>query len=237
MATSNQAQPGILKKSNKKVAIISFVLIFLFMAIASSFNSNSGNVKIREIYYPDTEGNIMQGMLYIPKGVSSAKPAPAIVNMHGGGDYMQSVGNFSIELSRRGYVVLSVNAYGSGSTDYVTGNVSSNAGDKSSSALRNDGGATVALEQLMSYNFVDKNNIGLIGHSMGGSYIANAALAHPNNVKAIMPWGSGSFIDMMKINDSGKFTFNVGYINAQNDEMVIFATRLRNTGGNCSEPC
>lgn len=145
--------------------------------------------------------------------------------MHGGSDYLQMVGNYSIELARRGYVVLSVDAYGSGGSDYVSG-VASNAGGSGgeNTALKMDGGVSTGIEQLLTYDFVDQDNIGMIGHSMGGTYVANAALEYADHIKAIMPWGSGSFVDMMKASDPADFTFNVGYINATSDEMVYYAT-------------
>jgi len=220
-----------MKNTSKIIMVVSLVLVFVFMSLAAYFNSGNGTVTIRDVYYPDAEGNILRGQLFIPEGVSSSNPAPGILNMHGGGDHLECVGNFSLELARRGYVVLSVDAYGSGFSDRVATNVTAGAGsgNKDSSALQQDGGATVGLMQLFSYDFVDQDNIGLIGHSMGGTFIANAALAYPDKVKAILPWGSGSFIDMLKLHESSEFTFNVGYINAQYDEMVIFASHLRET--------
>lgn len=217
-----------MKKSKKSslAAVISLVLVFVFMAVASGFNSDWGKVEISDIYYPNSEGTMIHAQLYVPDGVSSANPAPAILNMHGGSDYLQMVGNYSIELARRGYVVLSVDAYGSGSSDYVSG-VASNAGGsggETNTALKMDGGVSTGIEQLLIYNFVDQDNIGMIGHSMGGTYVANAALEYADNIKAIMPWGSGSFVDKMKASDPADFTFNVGYINASSDEMVVFAT-------------
>ena len=215
-----------MKQKSKLVLVISLILIFVFMGIASGFNSAWGNVTVSDIYYPNSEGGLIHAQLFVPKNASSAEPLPAILNMHGGSDYLQTVSNYSIELARRGYVVLSVDAYGSGNSDYISGAVASNsgAGKTSNSALKMDGGASLGIEQLLSYKFVDHDNIGLIGHSMGGTYIANAALDYADNVKAIMPWGSGSFVDKMKSTDSSEFKFNVGYINAKCDEMVVFAT-------------
>lgn len=216
-----------MKKSRKNslIAIVLVILVFVFMSIAAGFNSDWGKVEITDIYYPNSEGTMIHAQLFVPDGVSSSNPAPAILNMHGGSDYLQMVGNYSIELARRGYVVLSVDAYGSGSSDYVSG-VASNAGGSGgeNTALKMDGGVSTGIEQLLIYDFVDHDNIGMIGHSMGGTYVANAALEYAEHIKAIMPWGSGSFVDMMKASDPADFTFNVGYINAKCDEMVYFAT-------------
>lgn len=213
-------------KSQKKRSVysmlLSLVLVFIFMTIASGFNSDWGNVTVRDVYYPSSEGTILHGQLFVPKGVSSSNPAPAILNMHGGSDYLQTVSNYTLELARRGYVVLSVDAYGSGSSDFISNKVSStkDSPGQNNSALKMDGGVSTGIEQLMSYKFVDQNNIGMTGHSMGGTFVANAALEHADHVKAIMPWGSGSFIDKIKNSSSSDFTFNVGYINAICDESV-----------------
>ncbi len=221
-----------MKNKNKILMAVSLILVFVFMFIASNFNSSFGTVKIKNIYYPDNNGNVLRAQMFIPRGVSASNPAPAILNMHGGGDNLECVGNFSLELARRGYVVLSVDEYGSGFSDYVTGNVATAAGgsgDKSSKETKMDGGASVSVKQLLSYDFVDQNNIGLIGHSMGGSYIANAALEYADHVKAIMPWGSGSFLDLLKKTDPDKFKFSVGFLDGKSDEMIIYATHLKNT--------
>ncbi len=211
------------KKCSVIAATVSLVLVFLFMAIASGFNSAWGNVTVRDIYYPSSEGTILHGQLFVPDGISSANPAPAILNMHGGSDYLQTVSNYTLELARRGYVVLSVDAYGSGSSDFIPNQVASNANGtpgENNSALKMDGGVSTGVEQLLSYKFVDPDNIGMTGHSMGGTYVANAALEYADHIKAIMPWGSGSFIDKLKNSESSDFTFNVGYINAICDESV-----------------
>lgn len=206
--------------------VISLVLVFVFMVLASGFNSDWGNVTIADVYYPSSEGTMLHGQLFVPRGASSANPAPAILNMHGGSDYLQTVSNYTIELARRGYVVLTVDAYGSGESDFISGAAATNAGGSGgeNTALKMDGGVSLGLEQLMGYKFVDQSRIGMTGHSMGGTYVANAALEYADHIKAIMPWGSGSFVDKMKASDPGDFTFNVGYINAKSDEMVVFAT-------------
>ena len=214
-------------KRYKRNALISLVLVFVFMALASGFNSAWGSVSIKDLYYPNANGTRIHAQLFVPSNVDADHPGPAILNMHGGSDYLQTVSNYSIELARRGYIVLAVDAYGSGDSDYVKG-VATNAGASDidhESALIMDGGASTGLEQMMSWPFVDQDNIGLIGHSMGGTYIANAALSHADHVKAIMPWGSGSFVDMMRNHKSSDFPFDVGYINANSDEMVSFALK------------
>ena len=215
------------KACAKTAAIISLVLVFAFMFIAAGFNNDWGAVEISDVYYPNSEGGMLHGQLFVPKGTSSANPVPGILNMHGGSDYLQTVSNYSLELARRGYVVMTVDAYGSGNSDFVN-SVASNAGEGGAgdnAALKMDGGASIGIDYMLSFAFVDKENVGLTGHSMGGTYIANAALDYADQIKAIMPWGSGSFVDKMKATPSSDFQFSVGYINAQSDEMVVFASK------------
>ena len=220
---SNKLEEKTMSKNKKAMilALVSLILVFVFMTLASCFNSSWGKVTIKDIYYPDANGLTMHGQLYIPDGVSADNPAPAILSTHGGSDYIQLVGNFALEMARRGYVVLAVDQYGSGSTDYSTGNMAAGAG---SGVSYQDGGITLALENLLSYKFVDPDNVGLMGHSVGGTFIANAALANADKIKAIFPYASGSFFDKMKTADPSEFKFNVGYTLGKYDEFLIFAS-------------
>ncbi len=49
------------------VAVISLVLVFVFMGIAAGFNSNWGRVKITDIYYPNSDGTMIHAQLLFPK--------------------------------------------------------------------------------------------------------------------------------------------------------------------------
>ena len=122
------------------------------MFVAAGFNNDWGHVHISDVYYPNSEGGMIHAQLFVPENASSANPLPAILNMHGGSDYLQTVSNYSLELARRGYVVLSVDAYGSGASDYIDGKAAVNAGvgQESNSALKMDGGASLCIEQLLS---------------------------------------------------------------------------------------
>ena len=57
---------------------------------------------------------------------------------------------FGIELARRGFVVLTIDANGHGNSDPGTGS------------------GAAALDYITSLDYVDSTQIGLIGHSMGG---------------------------------------------------------------------
>jgi hypothetical protein len=83
---------------------------------------------------------------------------------------------FAIELSRRGYVVLSLDMAGHGDSGGALGT--------------DDGGGPDALSYLASLPFVDRTRIGLEGHSMGGVPVVGAAMAQPNGYRSMVLEGS-----------------------------------------------
>ena len=110
--------PYVKKGRTKNTAAVSLILIFVFMFVAAGFNNDWGRVHISDVYYSNSGGGMIHAQLFVPENASSANPLPAILNMHGGSDYLQTVSNYSLELARRGYVVLSVDACGD--PDYQT---------------------------------------------------------------------------------------------------------------------
>src|SRR5205814_1237421 len=85
---------------------------------------------------------------------------------------------FSIEFARRGYVVLALDQTGHGYSDPP--------------AFANGFGGPDGLAHLRGLELVDKNNIGLEGHSMGGWAVLAAATAMPNDYKAMVLEGSST---------------------------------------------
>lgn len=114
----------------------------------------------------------MSGLLYIPKGASAKNKAPGILAIHGYYNSREAQDAFGIEFSRRGYVVLAVDQTGHGYSD--------------APAFANAFGGIDSLAYLRSLDFVDTDNIGIEGHSMGGWAIAIAAAVIPNGYKSFL---------------------------------------------------
>jgi hypothetical protein len=83
---------------------------------------------------------------------------------------------FAIELSRRGYVVLSMDMTGHGYSGGVVGT--------------DDFGGPAALAWLKRLPIVDKAQVGLEGHSMGGGPVMAAAAVDTDGYKAVVLEGS-----------------------------------------------
>lgn len=165
-------------KKAKLFLVIAILLIFIGGMMAWLTQTDGGKITIQDVRWVGSNGVMMSGLLYIPDGVSAENPAPGIVAIHGYINSREVQDGFSIEFARRGYVVLASDQTGHG---YSGG-----------SAFANGFGGMDALAYLRTLNIVDKENIGLEGHSMGGWALGVAAAYMPEDYKAIVMEGSST---------------------------------------------
>lgn len=144
-------------KGSGKYLIIALVLILISMVGASLVQTSGGKVEVKDLRWETPSGKQMSALLYIPENVTEENPAPGIVTSHGwyNNREMQDL-NF-VELSRRGYVVMSIDMYGHGNSEAVP------AEDWSI----NGTGMYDAVELMADLPYVDTENIGVTGHSNG----------------------------------------------------------------------
>jgi hypothetical protein len=162
----------------KLLLFIALILIVLGSLLAHLINTDGGNVKVRDVRFMGTNGTLMSALLYVPKGVTAKTPAPGVLCIHGYFNSREQQASFAIELSRRGFVVLDLDESGHGYSDPPLG--------------ANAFGGPDGLKYLSSLDIVDKNNIGMEGHSMGGWAIGFAAAVYPNSYKSMVLEGSGT---------------------------------------------
>ena len=136
----------------------------------------SGGTRISEVRIAAEEGVTVSGLLYVPAGATTMRPAPAVLVSHGYINTREMQSPFAIELARRGFVVLAMDMTGHG----YSGGIIGTAGF----------GGPAALRYLKSLPMVDKTHIGLEGHSMGGGPILAAAVADPDGYQSIVLEGS-----------------------------------------------
>ncbi len=159
------------------LAIIGLILILAGGAFAW-VTQTSGGIQIRDVRFTGAKGNTMSALLYIPANATPQLPAPGILAVHGYINSRETQDGFAIEFARRGYVVLALDQTGHGYSDPP--------------AFANGFGGPDGLAYLRSLDFVDKNNIGLEGHSMGGWTVLAAASAMPNDYKSMVLEGSST---------------------------------------------
>ena len=103
-------------KGTLRLLCIGLALILLGSIFASVFNGGSG-VKVSRIRF-DTDNGTLSGLLYMPKDASAANPKPTVVVTHGYLNSAEMQDANAIELSRRGYVILALDQYDHGHSDY-----------------------------------------------------------------------------------------------------------------------
>lgn len=148
----------------------------LIGGLAASLVQTSGGVRVEDVRYRGGAGETLSGLLYVPPGATPAHPAPAVLVSHGFINTREMQSPFAIELARRGFVVLAMDMTGHG---------------YSGGPLGIDGfGGPASLAYLRGLPFVDRANVGLEGHSMGGAPVMNAATAEPDGYRAVVLEGS-----------------------------------------------
>ncbi len=134
-----------MSKEKKRAAVllaVFLILAFACLLIANAVQHGGGSVDIEEGYIAAEQNGENIGQifykLYKPAGVSEQNKAPGILLLHGYQNDHETCAAYSIELARRGYVVLSIDEYGHGRTTaglkyrgYVNHKVTVNYGEDS----------------------------------------------------------------------------------------------------------
>jgi len=159
-------------------ALLSFAvaLVLLGGGIGALVQTSFGQVAVRDITIMGDGGELIAAKLYVPDDATPEAPAPGVLAIHGANNSSEMQDAYAIELSRRGYVVLAPDQYGHGGSD----------GSEQSGPI---GPAT--LRYLHGLPMVDGNNIGIGGHSRGGTESYAAAAAEPNLYRSIVFEASG----------------------------------------------
>ncbi|MCP1914782.1 alpha/beta hydrolase [Bradyrhizobium sp. USDA 4508] len=159
------------------LAILGLILI-VAGGLLAHFTQTAGSIRIEDVRFNGAKGNTMSALLYIPPNATPQIPAPGILAVHGYINSRETQDGFAIEFARRGYVVLALDQTGHGYSDPPS--------------FANGFGGPDGLAYLRSLQFVDKENIGLEGHSMGGWTVLAAAAAMPNDYKSMVLEGSST---------------------------------------------
>jgi len=154
------------------------VLLIAIGSLVASLVQTAGGTRISDVRFMAADGVVLSGLLYVPPGATAKTPAPGILAVHGYINTRETQDAFAIEFARRGYVVLALDQRGHG---YSGG-----------AATRNGFGGPDGLRYLRSLPFVDTNQIGLEGHSMGGWTVLAAAADQPAGYRAMVLEGSST---------------------------------------------
>lgn len=150
-----------MKKKNLTQMIIALILCVISIIGAGAIQTDFGKVNMVELSL-ETEAGTLTGYMFRPESATASNPTPAIVCSHGYLNNREMQDANYVELARRGYVVIAMNAYGHGDSEVATGDTST--------AEVASGGMIEFVKYLGTLPYVDKTQIGVTGHSMGGGY-------------------------------------------------------------------
>jgi len=154
------------------VLVLSLVLMLSGITLAATVQSGFGTVFVTEVDFQAADGSWIHSTLQRPNHATDTNQLPGVVVIHGVMQSKEWLMAFGIELSRRGFVVLTIDANSHGNSEPGTGS------------------GAAALDYLASLDYVDSSEIGLIGHSMGGGIAWSAIEKSSVNVDALVLVGS-----------------------------------------------
>ena len=160
-------KPTLMKRNSFWLAL-SLVLMVVSALVASAVQTVGYTVTVKNMSWETASGESMSALLFKPNGVSADQKAPAIVVSHGWWNNKEMQDANYVELARRGYVVLSIDMYGHGDSDYLTSDIT-----------LGGTGMYDGVKLLAALPYVDTSKIGVSGHS-NGARAANFSVALDN---------------------------------------------------------
>ena len=154
---------------SRRLLAVCLVVIFGASWLASQVQTSFGRVRVTEIRLPMQNGQWIVADLFRPLSATAETPAPLVVVVPGFQRSKETQANISLELARRGMVVIAIDPYSQGSS-------SSSINQRSAT---NEGYGMFAVvnyaAETDNLNYVDKTRIGVTGHSAGGNAAIQAA--------------------------------------------------------------
>ena len=151
------------KISRRTLALLLAIAVFAASALVLRASLTDGfSVSVKNVNIVTDEGVNLSATLWVPRNATAETPAAGIVVAPGGNTPNVFYASYSIELARRGYVVLAYDYYGT-----VGSGMTSEGGS----------GALAAMKYLTSLSFVDADRLGATGHSNGGGQASAAILS------------------------------------------------------------
>ncbi|MCC8061237.1 MAG: alpha/beta hydrolase [Clostridiales bacterium] len=163
------------KKNVRKGFCITFVVMLLVSLLNWGIVSGWGAVRIDRIKLIGADGAEYSGFVYTPKDVTDENPAPGILMFHGNAGNARNHESWAVEMSRRGFVVVAPDQFGSGESQGYFDNFLS-----TESLLQE---AETFYHYMLDMSIVDQDNIVSSGHSMGNN--ASMLLGAKYNAKLV----------------------------------------------------
>lgn len=154
------------KKKSVSFLAAALAVLLTLTVLLWGVSSQWGSVRIKRTYLFADNGDKVSVIVYIPHNATNAAPAPVVLNFHGRANSAHTLDAWSLEQSRRGYVVLNVDRSGAGES------------------LLTSGENEAIYKYAMTLSFVDTKQVIVAGFSSGMQPVTDIS-AHDNVVAAI----------------------------------------------------
>ena len=159
-------------------SLLSLTVFFICVAImvgsvvvASLVQRDFGRVDVTNVIYENYNGIPVRAKLLRPVDATEENRMPGVVHIHGYQNNRETGDAYCLELARRGFVVLNIDAIGRGNSGMPNN-------PKDPQFDKTYGGLT-SLKVLRSLPFVDPESVGMLGHSLGAEMAYQVALGDP----------------------------------------------------------
>lgn len=156
--------------------LVGLVLVALGTLLATWVTTAGGEITLEETTIETDSGLELDTTVYKPPDVSAEEPAPTVTLIHGYTGERGTMASFAQEFADRGYVVITIDQPGHGSSDPP--------------AFEDNWGGSATLEYAHTRDIVDNDRIAMVGHSMGGFASLAAAKDHPEGYESLVLVGS-----------------------------------------------
>ncbi|OON86708.1 hypothetical protein BXO88_06870 [Oribacterium sp. C9] len=158
----------------KKSAVRFFAICAAILLVCTFFiwglQTDYGKVKITRLTLTGPNGTDISTLMYRPNNATDENPAPLAVILHGRSNHAHSNDTWSMELARRGFVVISPDLQGGGESDPSVERILQ---------------AIEVTKYANTLSFVEKDKINLIGYSQGTNTVINTYKAVADKVNSI----------------------------------------------------
>ena len=160
---------GLHPRTARRLLVACLLTVVGASLVASRVQNASGRVQVTGLVIPAQNGQWISADLFRPRTATEDAQAPLVVVVPGFQRSKETLSNISLELARRGIVVIAIDPY-------AQGNSSSSTSPRS--ATTEGYGAFAVIDYAATtgnLNYVDKARIGVTGHSAGGNAALQAA--------------------------------------------------------------
>lgn len=237
--------------------IVCLLVMAAAMSAANLIQTDAGRIDVSTWRIDTDDGESIAYKLYVPNTATADSPAPAVLLIHGYQNDKDTSGAYALELARRGIVTMCVDAYGHGDTttgltargythhklpnwnatvsgperylimmsfstmDFYT------LKDVEGSGMDSSMGARIAYALLKDMPFVNADNMGVAGHSMGTWAAWSVAQTFQDHKAVVLQCGE-LFPD--EYYDNREF-HNVLLLQAKIEEFTAFCDYTHSTNG------